>query len=348
MQDRDETIEEQFRAIDGTPGASQPFSAPTLTPSNAAFGNSAARRILDNLNDTAEPVSRPASTPVHGSMLGDRSESSFSSVVTPRSIALSLPDAKRDPRATRRGVVTYDDSPQQPGRSPVFQPTSAPASTSSPEISSDVPKGNTDVPFLPPPGTPLKDDMYSPMLEPVQTMATPPSPRSASPSSTASHTHTDGRIRAKAAQLVNDSSKERGIANGTQAAPSVASSDAFVQDAAAAGTGQGLQAPPQLPRHSTSTSHHAVPSPEQERQSKRAVEVRACLVHTLRVKFHISSHFTNFNLARTHLTTHIRTSCRDSRDNRPITVILKSLEHNSRTQWKAIRICLLRSFPRVV
>lgn len=165
--DRDSSIEDRLRARnDGSelPGAGRGLPC---TPAGAAAAD---ERIL-NGSDDAEPQHTRHEAP---NALGDRTESSVLTLAS---------EHKRDPRATRRGVVTYDDSPQSSA---------------------------ADVPFLPKPGA---RPTQAP-LEPPTTLAVSPHtvPDGSflglglalrPPSSKTSESH----IRATAGQLVRDKGK---------------------------------------------------------------------------------------------------------------------------------------------
>ena len=163
--DRDSSIEDHLRARND--GSELPGAGCGL-PSTPVGAAAADERIL-NGSDDAEPQQTRHEAP---NAQGDRTESSVSTVAG---------EHKRDPRATRRGVLTYDDSPQ-----------------------------SADVPFLPKPGP---RPTQAP-LEPPTTLAVLPHtvPDGSSlglgltlrpPSSKTGESH----IRATAGQLVRDKGK---------------------------------------------------------------------------------------------------------------------------------------------
>jgi len=256
VDDRDSSIEDQFRALEG------PHRVGRGTPSTQAGAAAAAKRILGGnaSDDDAGPQrTRPDLLPVHAAppnALGDRTESSVSASATPR----PEQEPRRDPRATRRGVVTYDDSPHAPEKLPAAATATAALAQAA------------DVPFLPKPGTRPEQEApdqhtpqpsSSPPLEPPTTLAiSPRTDRAGAPfrghssASSASDASKSGEshIRAKAGQLVNDRDKSKGAREHPQS---------------------GSEDPPRAESGPLEVAHpkrQEVPSPEQERQSKQDVE----------------------------------------------------------------------------
>ena len=230
----DIAIEDQFRVLFDSPNVGAEESGRTMG-SRVELKTHLATTLQD-----AEHNSTPGG-------IGDRTESSVSSMVsaeTPRQAA-----AQRDPRATRRGVVTYDDSPQPPVN------THAIVATSGDRATRTTPRAAADVPFLPEPGV-------SPMLEPASTLARSPPDDGRSTRSNRSTGSTDSRIRAKAGQLLGEKEKERDGRSGAAVAS---------RGSALVSKGDDWQTQSDNLPQINFLDHIAV-SPEQERQSKRDVE----------------------------------------------------------------------------
>jgi hypothetical protein len=177
-------------------------------------------------------------------------------------------EGARRPWKSRRGVVTYDDSPQQPDKPPTFPATAAHGRIDAQAVlavwadgshqNQARPEANDspDVPFLPAPKTRIEDaqgctpTLISAPLETPSTLAVSPARDPVASSSTESH------FRAKAARVV----AERGM---HPAGPSSA------QPGSAQRAG-GIGATPTPTRHDAGGI--VAPSPEQELHSKRSVE----------------------------------------------------------------------------
>jgi len=223
----DDRIEDQFRAIEGfaTPGitAARRGMRPSWTSASAIMAE-------NNLEDVDSVMSVAALMPLPANPIEPK---------------------QRDPRATRRGIVTYDndDSPQQPDKPPTFPPAA-------------------DVPFLPAPSSnmPYRDNLPSgwnipqlvslPMLEPDLTLSPGReqiSARGTYSSASSVTSNAESRIRAKAGLLVG---KEKGKEK------NLASRSRF--------SGSRSRSP--TSKHDSLQAHHVVLSPEQEHQSKRDVE----------------------------------------------------------------------------